>query len=113
MTRPLVYIASPYTIGDVAENVARSMRTWNELWVNGFVPYDPLWSHFQQIYMPINWADWLEYDLHIIARCDALLRLDGESKGADCEVRFAKDRGIPVYYAIDDLLMDIGRLANE
>lgn len=110
MIRPLIYIASPYTLGDVAENVARAMRTWHELWQLGFAPICPLWSHFQQLLTPLKHADWLEYDLNIVAMCDAVLRLDGESVGADREVRFANEYGIPVVYSIEDLLLHFGRM---
>jgi hypothetical protein len=33
----------------------------------------------------------------LIARCDAVLRLPGESKGADEDVRLAKERGLQVF----------------
>jgi len=39
----------------------------------------------------------------LIDRCDAILRLPGESKGADNDVRLAKARGIPVYERIEDI----------
>lgn len=110
MTRPLIYIASPYTKGDCAQNVARAMATWHALWQIGFAPICPLWNHFQQLITPLEHADWLEYDLHIVAKCDAFLRLDGESVGADREVRFAEEGGIPVYFSIEDLLAHFGRI---
>ncbi len=40
----------------------------------------------------------------LIARCDAILRVPGESKGADQDVKLAKELGIPVYYSLDELL---------
>lgn len=40
----------------------------------------------------------------IIRRCDAILRLEGASKGADEDVRLAKEIGIPVYYRLEELL---------
>ena len=39
----------------------------------------------------------------LIERCDAILRLPGESTGADNDVRLARARGIPVYAAIEDI----------
>jgi len=39
----------------------------------------------------------------LIERCDAVLRLMGDSKGADNDVRLAKERGIPVYYQVDEI----------
>jgi hypothetical protein len=39
----------------------------------------------------------------LITRCDAVLRLPGESKGADNDVRLARERGLPVYHRIEDV----------
>ena len=39
----------------------------------------------------------------LIQRCDAVLRIEGESKGADQDVRIARARGLPVYYSIEDV----------
>jgi hypothetical protein len=39
----------------------------------------------------------------LIERCDAVLRLEGASAGADNDVRLATERGIPVYYHIDEV----------
>jgi len=38
-----------------------------------------------------------------ITVCDCVLRLEGESPGADAEVVLAKKKGIPVFYSIDEL----------
>lgn len=34
---------------------------------------------------------------------DAVLRLPGDSKGADNDVRIATERGIPVYFRLEDV----------
>jgi hypothetical protein len=39
----------------------------------------------------------------LIERCDAILRLKGDSKGADNDVRLANERGIPVYYDVAEI----------
>lgn len=39
----------------------------------------------------------------LLARCDAVLRLPGESRGADQDVRIARDRGIPVYTSLGEI----------
>ena len=39
----------------------------------------------------------------LLEKCDAVLRLEGASKGADEDVRVAKERGLKVYYHIDDV----------
>lgn len=46
-------------------------------------------------------ADWLSVDKAWVAAADAVLRLPGESKGADEEVAFAKSAHIPVFHSID------------
>ncbi|EXJ53274.1 hypothetical protein AS96_00165 [Microbacterium sp. MRS-1] len=39
----------------------------------------------------------------LLQRCDAVLRLPGESRGADQDVAIAESRGLPVYYALEDV----------
>jgi hypothetical protein len=39
----------------------------------------------------------------LLERCDAVLRVPGESTGADQDVRIARERGLPVYHRIEDL----------
>jgi hypothetical protein len=39
----------------------------------------------------------------LITRCDAVLRLPGESKGADNDVQLARERGLPVYHRLEDV----------
>ena len=55
-------------------------------------PGDALW---EEIVYPVAHR--------LLARCDAVLRLPGESKGADNDVRLARERGLPVYYRIEDV----------
>jgi hypothetical protein len=39
----------------------------------------------------------------LLLKCDAVLRLEGASKGADEDVRIAKERGLKIYYKIEDI----------
>ena len=39
----------------------------------------------------------------LLTRCDAVLRLPGASKGADEDVRLARERGLPVYHNLDEI----------
>jgi len=103
-----VYIASPYTLGDVAVNVKLQLDTVDELMNKGFAPFAPLYSHFQHIAHPRPYQDWVKIDLEWVKVCDCLLRLDGESKGADGEVSYAKELGLPVFYSIDDMCLYYG-----
>ncbi|MDF1477550.1 DUF4406 domain-containing protein [Leifsonia sp. H3M29-4] len=40
----------------------------------------------------------------LLQHCDAVLRLPGESKGADQDVAIALERGLPVYHSIEELV---------
>jgi len=39
----------------------------------------------------------------LLEKCDAVLRLPGASKGADNDVKIALEKGIPVYYRLEDI----------
>jgi hypothetical protein len=100
----VVYIASPYTIGDVALNVRRQLETADRLISLGYCPVAPLLTHFQHLSFPRPYEDWMRIDLEMIRRCDVLLRLEGESPGADREVAHAISNGIPVVRSVDELV---------
>lgn len=104
MSKIKVYIASPYTIGDCAVNVRRQMICNDALISAGYAPYAPLiHSHFQHMMHPRPYDDWTSLDLDWVLGCDVVLRLSGESNGADGEVAFAKKHSIPVVYSIEEL----------
>jgi len=98
-----VFISSPYTIGDVAANVRTQHDVFNNLIELGFNPFMPLLAHYQHIVHPLNYDKWLEWDCSWIDSCDFVLRLPGESKGADIETKYANDNGIPVVRSINEL----------
>lgn len=99
-----VYIASPYSIGDQADNVRRSLKAADTLLACGYIPFVPLLSHFWHLYSPKAPDVWYKYDNEWVTRCDCLLRLPGESVGADNEVKLAFDNDIPIYYTIGALV---------
>jgi hypothetical protein len=39
----------------------------------------------------------------LLLKCDAVLRLEGASKGADEDVRLAEERGLKIFYDIKDV----------
>jgi len=102
--KKVVYIASPYTKGDCAVNVRNSIVVADALASSGFIPRWPLSSHFWHMIIPHPYEFWMELDMAEILHCDILLRLPGESSGADSEVKFASSIAIPVYYSLDELL---------
>lgn len=98
-----VYIASPYSSGDQALNVKKSLDVADKLIQEGFAPFAPLLSHFQHMIHPRSYEEWMKLDLEWVSTCDCVLRLHGESSGADREVQHAKLLNIPVFYNIKDL----------
>jgi hypothetical protein len=40
----------------------------------------------------------------LITKCDAILRMDGQSTGADNDVKVARELGLPVYYHIEHII---------
>ena len=99
-----VYIASPYTIGDAAENVRHQIDMADILMNKGYAPYAPLASHLHHIIHPRRYEDWMKQDFEWVKACDCLLRLTGESKGADREVEYARENNKPVFYSVKDII---------
>jgi hypothetical protein len=102
-----VYSASPYSMGDALENVQRSFDAALDLIVLGYAPYAPLYSHYLEERRPQAYETWLKLDLEWLKRCDCVLRLPGESKGADQEVDFAREHFIPVFFNMRDLVKEM------
>jgi hypothetical protein len=112
--KPVVYIASPYTKGDVAMNTHFQCKVFDRLLSDGKVlPVAPLWSHFQHTLFPRPYEDWIRYDQEMLCCYDVCLRLEAtlpaldyqqnESSGADAEVKEFVRKGKMVFYSIEDL----------
>ena len=112
MKNRLVYLAMPYTHPDPIENTNRAIQA-AELLISkkaGFTPYVPHLSLAWHLVYPHAVSFWYEYDLNILERCDCLLRLGGASEGADREVEYARQMGVPVFFSIEQLIeYDWGR----
>lgn len=94
--KPVVYVAGPYSYPDPVDNMRRALVVATELW-EVMVPVVPHLTGFWHFLHPRPWEEWLAYDEAILGRCDALLRLEGDSEGADREVDFAVLIGLPVF----------------
>lgn len=103
--RPLVYIAGPYSHPDPVENTHRVITTATALLDDGrCAPYVPHTTLLWHLITPRPYETWLALDLDVLARCDAVLRLPGESSGADGEVEYAQSVNIPVFTSIGRLM---------
>ena len=111
--KPLVYISGPYTIPEPISNTRKAMDAWNTLVEAGYIPIIPHATLFVNLVYEKSPDFWYEYDLHILARCDYLLRLPGYSRGADIEVKFALENNIPVVEGDARSFLMVMRLENE
>lgn len=84
-------------------NVRAAILAGDEVWKAGFTPFVPHLSHLWHTVSPHPYDDWLALDMEWLAVCDILVRLPGESAGADEEVEYARERGIPVM-SLEELL---------
>ena len=96
--QPFLYIAGPYTKPDPVENTHRMIRIADELLSLDVVPVVPHLTMFWHLLRPHPYEHWLAYDLQLMSRCDIVLRVPGESSGADREVIDAERLGIPVIH---------------
>lgn len=101
-----VYIAGPYTARTEhgkKHNTDIASLVGAELIHRGFQPFVPHLSHYIDIVSPheIPYEAWMTLDFELLALCDCLYRLPGHSSGADREVAFAKERGIPVFTTLE------------
>jgi hypothetical protein len=127
MTKPLlILIAGPYrsgTDGDpdrIARNLERLEAASWPIYERGHVPMIGEWVALPILRVastdassaletgaeaagPIE-GDVMYTTAHrLLQHCDAVLRLEGASHGADQDVRIAEARGIPVYRSIDEI----------
>ncbi len=118
MTKPLmILIAGPYRsgTGDDPELLARNLARLEEaawpIFRSGHVPMIGEW-----VALPVlrgaggkTVADPVAKEVmyptadRLLHHCDAVLRLPGESTGADQDVAIALSRGLAVYHRIEDI----------
>lgn len=104
--RTRVYVAGPMTgSGNPYSNIYDGLNVGIRLLDAGFAPYVPHLTCILEMTQGQRERDvWLSLDRAFLLTCEGLLRLPGTSPGADDEVRWAKDAGIPVFYSVGDLL---------
>ena len=101
--RPRVYISGPITKGNREDNYDQADEMNRQLIEAGFAPLNPMFSMFSRYAFEIKHSDWMEVDLSWIECADAVIRLPGESVGADMETSHADKLGIPVFKSLEDL----------
>jgi hypothetical protein len=115
-----VYLAGPITKGCLAHNINQATDAFIALCKKGYAPFAPHWSCYSGranktaeghvvafagvTPNELTHEDWYGLDLAWVEVSDAVLRLPGESRGADLEVACARGRGIPVFHSVEELL---------
>jgi hypothetical protein len=113
----LILIAGPYRSGTnddarlMQQNLDHLESVALPLFRKGHVPMIGEWVALPLIHLAGSvkpgdeaWEE-VQYPVahRLLQKCDAILRLEGASKGADEDVRIARERGLPVYYRIEDV----------
>ena len=108
--RKRVYVAGPLTNGmsnirlfNVWRNILRAAAVGLRLLNLGYAPLVPHLTAWIPGAMKASYEAWLETDFSWIYVADGLLRLPGTSSGADREVVFANEHGIPVFHSVEEL----------
>lgn len=104
MRRARIYIAGPLSKGDRLANVEKAKAVAVELVKLGFAPLCPHLTNYLDGTDSLGHQTWMDVDLPWVEVSDGLLRIPGESKGADLEVARAREYGVPVYWSINGLL---------
>ena len=99
-----VYIAGPYTKGTTAVNVRNAVFAGEAVFAAGHSPYVPHLTHVWELLFPHDWDWWMTLDSEWLVMCDALIRLPGESKGADVEVKEAYHHELEVFFGVEEFL---------
>ncbi len=101
-----VFIASPYRTGDMSSNIRLQSDIYSGLMDLGFAPYGSIVSSLSQhIAHPKPHEEWVKIENEFISVCNCVLRVGGESKGADECVNYAKSLKKEIFYSINDLIL--------
>jgi DNA-binding CsgD family transcriptional regulator len=118
--RPLlIYVSGPYTAhteGGRLDNTHAAIADGMAIYARGQIPVIPHLTHLipdwirqNPCYRPMEWEDYLTWDLVILERCDALLRRTNPfgirlpSAGADLEEAYAEQWRKPILLGIDQV----------
>ncbi len=99
-----VFISGPIRGGEPGRNLRNALQAADELLNAGHHPYVPHLNIIWDLAFPHSTREWFGLNLEYLKICDVLLRLPGESEGADEEVDWAKDLGKPAFSSVKEIL---------
>jgi len=113
----LILIAGPYRSGTnddstlMQQNLKKIEAVALPLFRKGHIPMIGEWVALPLIKLAGSakpgdeaWEE-IQYPVahRLIEKCDAVFRIQGASRGADEDVRVATERGLKIYYSLDDV----------
>lgn len=113
----LILIAGPYRSGTnddptlMQQNLDNLEAAALPLFKKGHIPMIGEWVALPLIHLAGStkpgdkaWEE-IQYPVAhgLLEKCDAVLRIQGASKGADEDVRIATERGVKVYYSLEEV----------
>lgn len=113
----LILIAGPYRSGTndepqiMQQNLANLESVALPLFRKGHIPMIGEWVALPLIHLAGStrpgdkaWEE-IQYPVAhgLLEKCDAVFRIAGPSKGADEDVRLATERGLQIYYHLEDV----------
>lgn len=113
----LILIAGPYRSGTnddpvlIQQNLERLEAMALPIFRKGHIPIIGEWVALPLIHLAGStqlgdaiWQD-IQYPVAhgLLRKCDAVLRIEGASKGADEDVRVAQQLGLKVYHRLSDI----------
>lgn len=99
-----IFVAGPYTADDPVINTRNAILAGIDLRNRGYTPIVPHLFHLAHLVAPQPYGFWTDWDMDLLKRCDCLVRLPGESSGADAEVVRARELGLEVFDGLDSVL---------
>ena len=113
----MILIAGPYRGGTnddrelIKKNLDRLESVALPLFRKGHIPMIGEWVALPLMHLAGSkkigddiW-DEIQYPIahRLLEKCDAVLRLEGASKGADNDVKIAQERGLKIYYCLEEI----------
>jgi hypothetical protein len=113
----LILIAGPYRSGTnddatlMQQNLNNLEAVALPLFRKGHIPMIGEWVALPLIHLAGStkpgdtaWEE-VQYPVahRLLEKCDAVLRIVGTSKGADEDVRIARERGLKIYYSLEEI----------
>ena len=103
-----VFISGPMsTSGEPGPNLHQAVVAAAILMRSGHTPFVPHLTWIADAISPCSIDQWMRWDKEWLLQCEAVIRLPGDSRGADEEVRLARENEMPVYESVNELLRDL------